>query len=283
MPRVRSARAQAVDPSEQPSITRDFRLGVLPQAALIEGAPPVDVCELAGSAKMSGTTVGDTALELKRGGQIALALPEFGDRAVPSYTFTLDLRAELPDDSAARATPNEIHMPLLSGLISLAANGELIAAAPVALEASSPPSAAATNAAPPLELARVQSLRWHRLVLSVAAERAPGRVSVYIDGELAADWRLTSDLLHEWRYEPSAGPVVLRSGRRDVPMGLRVFDALPFALDATAVLKREAYMKVFIEGRDDQSLELSLKALSKLVLFPSLAKQVTLPRAAEGC
>ena len=92
MPRVRSAARQFVDPSEQPSHFRDFRLGVLPKAVLAEGAPALDVCTLSGAATFVGSSVGDTYLELQQGAQIALAFPELGERtSVQSYTFTLDV------------------------------------------------------------------------------------------------------------------------------------------------------------------------------------------------
>ena len=109
MPRTIRRRANDVDPSEQPSFIRDFRLGVLPQARVAEG-PPVDVCTTSGAAKMIGSTVGDTGLEMKRSGQVAIEMPELGTRVVSSYTFTTDCKVELPE---AGETVNGVFMPLL--------------------------------------------------------------------------------------------------------------------------------------------------------------------------
>ena len=235
MPRVRSAARQFVDPSEQPSHFRDFRLGVLPKAVLAEGAPALDVCTLSGAATFVGSSVGDTYLELQQGAQIALAFPELGERAsVQSYTFTLDVRVDLT---------NELPVPLLAGLLALGPRGDLTAVAQVAHEIEQPPRSPGRDQ----PIARMLSSRWHRLVLSVAAERTPGNVSVYVDGKPAAEWRLTGELLSAWRFRPSE-PVVIRAGRSDHSLQVRLFDVLPFALDAAAVLKREAFMKAFIEG-----------------------------------
>lgn len=197
---------------------------------------------------MLGSTVGDTTLEMKRSGQVAIEFPELGARAVSSYTMTLDCKIALPEFGES---VNGVFMPLVSGMISLGSGGEFEPAAPVAAEPDRPPS---KKAEAPKPLARLRSQRWHRVVLSVAAERAPGRVSVYVDGQLAGDWRLTSELIRQWRYDPT-GPVVILSGRSSHPLQLRLFDVLPHALDAEAVLKREAFRRTFVTGRDDQALD----------------------------
>ena len=64
MPRAVRRRANDVDPSEQPSFIRDFRLGVLPQARVAEGQP-VDVCTTSGAAKMLGSRASAVPLKAK--------------------------------------------------------------------------------------------------------------------------------------------------------------------------------------------------------------------------